>query len=127
MSSHTQTLEEGKGQQQNEPQERTITHTELATRFGGTILDAWGDMVFLVREPNRFGQQVHRIRLILADIAPYRYGDYESEAYAKELFHRTVEFARDKLTDMLLEAQDLPLWDGKNIGKDELGGFSVER
>ncbi len=110
MSSHTQTLEQGK-----------VSHAEMATRFGGTILEAWGDMVFLVREPNRFGQPVHRIRLILADLPPHRYGDYEEEAYARDLFDKTVAFVEDRLTDIFFDGQDL------GDGCNELGGLSVER
>ena len=117
MSSQAQTLE------------RTMNHTELATRFGGTILEAWGDIVFLVREPNRFGQFVYRIRLIFAYLAPYRYGDYESEAYAKDLFHKTVEFVENQLNEIPYAAQDLVTpgeRDGKSMGGNELGNFSVE-
>ena len=61
----------------------TATKELKPTKPGSTTLDAWEHVVFLVREPNRKGQEVHYVRVIIGDLPPIRFGPYGDEEEAR--------------------------------------------
>ncbi len=46
-------------------------------------IDSWGNVLFLVREPNRYGKPTLFIRLSLGEMAPRRYGPFPDLKQAK--------------------------------------------
>ena len=122
----SQTKGKGKGKSNHRsPLPVDTRQRELATRFGGTIVNGWDDMVFLVQEPNRYGNNVYHIRLIFGDLTPRRYGPFESEALAKKAFRVAREFVIEALDNIFYDIQDEKVADG-DTGQIEIGQINVE-
>lgn len=78
--------------------------THQAIREGSVTVDSWNDILFLIKEPDRHGQTVWNVRLVLGSLPPWRYGTFETEEAAHEAFAKIIEFVDRWLAEMFCEA-----------------------
>lgn len=62
-----------------------------------TIVENWGETVFLIKGKDRHGNQVYSLRMCIGELDPWRFGPYaskreairEMERLTTEIFERT--------------------------------------
>jgi hypothetical protein len=82
---------------------KTMQPTQT-TRRDSITLDSWNNILFLAQEPNRHGETVWNIRLILGDLPPWRYGQFTTKAAAMKAFAIVRDYLADALWEHAVEA-----------------------
>ena len=65
---------------------------------------SWNNLLFLMQEPNRQGEMVWNIRLVLGELPPTRYGPFHSKPKALAAFKTIADFLETELWEIANEA-----------------------
>jgi hypothetical protein len=65
-----------------------------------TVIDSWNNLVFLVREPDRHGDLVWIVRLVLGDLPPWKFGPFDSKKDARAAMTRLTEVFENSIGDI---------------------------
>ena len=105
---------------------RPTDHERLAMRFGGKIVESWGDDAFLVLERDRNGLHQFHIRMIFGEMESYRFGPWSSEEVARQLFDKAAEYVEKEMFDMFCGIADVHIGSRDAGNYEEIGLFSTE-